>query len=135
VKFQQLRSPDAKARSRIDPGGKSISAMIERVAQEQRLRRAASAEADVPAAAPAPATAAAPGAPQGIESMSVLAAPSPAAANGATPIVSCAQGHRFAALPDHPVTDGAPACPHCLARTVDEYRKRFAAAVLPPRFE
>lgn len=26
----------------------------------------------------------------------------------------CDQGHRFAMLPDHPIKDGRPRCPHCM---------------------
>lgn len=105
--------------------------MIERVAKEQRSRRAASVEAALPPATHPPAAKP----PPALPGADPEAAPMLEAARDSTLVLSCSKGHCFAALPDHPAVDGTAACPHCMARTIEEYRKKFAARVLPPRFE
>jgi hypothetical protein len=42
-----------------------------------------------------------------------------------TPILDeCEYGHKFAKLENHPMRDGKPRCPHCLAIGFDKYRNR-----------
>jgi len=35
-------------------------------------------------------------------------------------IDTCPAGHKFAKLPDHPLKDGTPRCPHCMAQEIEE---------------
>lgn len=37
-------------------------------------------------------------------------------------IDTCDNGHKFAKLPDHPLKDGRPRCPHCMAVGLDRAR-------------
>jgi hypothetical protein len=132
----------SRADSRIDPRGEPIAAMIKRVADEQRQRSALGpaltpattlGEAEQPRAAaavapvvPAPASAApSPPSTRGIAETDALDA---AAA-------TCAKGHRFARLSDHPSMDGNDACPHCMVKTLGDYRKIFAAIVRPVKYD
>lgn len=48
---------------------------------------------------------------------------------------TCGRGHRFVRLADHPAVDGIAACPHCMAKTLGDYRKIFAAIVRPVKYE
>ncbi len=57
------------------------------------------------------------------------------AIGGDAALVTCARGHRFALLSDHPTIDGRVACPHCMAKTLGDYRQIFAAIVRPVRYE
>lgn len=51
-------------------------------------------------------------------------------------IDSCDQGHRFAALPDHPTKDGRARCPHCMVfglrrlEDAERLQDRMMAAIL-----
>ena len=140
---------EPRARRQIEP----ISAMIERVAQEHRLRRAAALEAATPALPTEPVSdplASQPPASPALPVSSVGTGdreearpaspdlPAPVVGEGdIDPVrrVRCAKGHHFAMLAEHPKIDGTDACPHCMSSTIHEYRKTFAAMVRPPRFE
>lgn len=38
----------------------------------------------------------------------------------------CDFGHRFVRLPDHPMRNGLPRCPHCMAAGLDSSRQKYA---------
>jgi hypothetical protein len=130
---QQTPSPNGHGGPGRRAQVESISAMIERVAKEHRLRRAAAAEAAAPVAIEPPAV------PQAAPVAPAAAVASAARPRASEPSdlqrVTCAKGHPFVMLAEHPRIDGIDACPHCMANTIQEYRKMFAAMVRPPRFE
>ena len=151
---QQTWFRNGKAGSRPRRQAEPISAMIERVAQEHRLRRAAALEAATTSPTEpvsdslASHTPASPALPMPVPSVSTgdreevrpaspdLPAPEVGASNiDPVRLVRCAKGHHFAMLAEHPKIDGTDACPHCMSTTIHEYRKTFAAMVRPTRFE
>ena len=137
---RQTRFAKRKPEARPQSEGESLSAMIQRVAQEHRLRSAANFEPEPPA----PAAAFAPSEPAAAETP---AAPkTPSTPSKAPPTIGtgdevevqrarCARGHAFAMLAEHPRMDGADACPHCMSSTIHEYRKIFATMVRPIKLE
>ncbi len=158
----KLRFRHNKAEPRIEPRSEPIAAMIKRVADEQRQRavagpsltpakaigeserpRAAAPRAAAPQAA-APRDAAPRGTAAAAPTVPEPVAPDPAppltlgvaeAIGGEASLATCARGHRFARLSDHPTLDGIAACPHCMTKTLGDYRKIFAAIVRPVRYE
>ncbi|MEO8311296.1 MAG: hypothetical protein ABI520_09010 [Caldimonas sp.] len=131
----------SKADSRIEARSEPMAAMIKRVADEHRQRGVAG-----PALTPATVVGRS-GQPLEVVSAPVVAPPAPPApapaltagvsevGGGGAALTTCAKGHRFARLSDHPVVDGVEACPHCMAKTLSDYRKIFAAIVRPVRYE
>ena len=52
------------------------------------------------------------------------------AAQGVLVIDTCDEGgHKYAKLPDHPMRQGIPRCPHCMAIGLDRARSELAAKV------
>jgi hypothetical protein len=129
----------SKADSRTEPRSEPIAAMIKRVADEQRQRSLAGpaltpsatlGEAEKPrsaAAAPTPVRAPAASDPPLTRGIGE--------SEGGATLAACAKGHRFARLSDHPTLDGIDACPHCMAKTLGDYRKIFAAIVRPVKYD
>ena len=130
---QQTRFPNSKAQPRPKRQVEAISAMIQRVAQEHRLRSASTPEAAqmLPTAPPVA------GEPPSHSQSSPAVPLATIGAGGGSDVqrVRCARGHPFAMLDEHPVIDGTDACPHCMSNTIHEYRKTFAAMVRPTKFE
>jgi hypothetical protein len=134
----QTRLRKSKAAPGSQPEAESISEMIERVAQEHRQRGAAAAGR----AEPPPVAVTSPPLPE-LNPEASTARPEPSSPVPSSPIPSssdtrqaiCPKGHAFVMLRDHPVLDGEDACPLCMAETIQEYRRKFAAAVRQVRFE